>query len=127
MDNLLYTDPLTQRTVPAWMSTAVDELLYKVRHKNIWEIVDFCIEMWAKKYPVEHKKFLKEMASFKKNRANKFASSETKSMRQLVELPRDVNYLLDKIASHKIADYGEKKFWREFARRYPAFSPAQSI
>ena len=125
--DILYTDPLTLKTYPAWMSIAVDELLLKVRHKDIWEIVDFAIAIWAKKYPVKHKQYLRDMAAYRKNRANKHASNKTKSMRQLVELPREINYLLNKIASHRIEDYGEKKFWREFAKRYPAFSPAKKI
>lgn len=109
------------------MVEAVDELILKVRHKDIWEIVDFCIEIWAKKYPEEHKKYLKEMATYKKSRANKFSSSKTNSMRELISIPREINFLLDKIASHRIADYGPKKFWQEFARRYKGFSPAEKI
>lgn len=93
----------------------------------MWKIVDFCIEVWAKKYPEEHKKYLKEMAAYKKARANRYASTKTNSMRELVNLPREINYLLDKIASHRIAEYGPKKFWREFARRYPGFSPAEAV
>lgn len=127
MGDLLYHDPITDKDYPAWLSTAVDELLYKVRHKSIWQIVEFCLAIWAKKYPEEHRKYLKEMAVYKKNRLNKFASTKSKVLRELVSLPPGVNYLLDKIAADKIADYGPKRFWREFAERYPVFSPAQKI
>lgn len=127
MNDVIYNDPISGRQVPAWMSTAVDELLYKIRHKNVWEILEFCIEIWAKKYPEDHKKFLNDMKSHKTNRLNKYASSKTNSMRELVYLPKEINYLLDKIAADKIIDYGPKKFWRELARRYPGFSPAQNV
>lgn len=127
MIDVIYNDPISGRQVPAWMSTAVDELLFKIRHKDVWEILEFCIEIWAKKYPEEHKKFFGEMRKHKSNRLNKYASSKTNSVRELVYLPRELNYLLDKIAADKIIDYGPKKFWREVARRYPGFSPAENI
>lgn len=113
--------------MPAWLSEAVDELLFKVRKKDIWEIVEFCIQIWATKYPTEHKKFLKEMKSYKSGRLNKFSATKSLHMRELVSLPRELNFLLDKIAADKIADYGPKKFWRELATRYPGFSPAEKV
>lgn len=125
--DLIYHDPVTDKVYPAWLSEAVDELLYKVRKKGIWEIVDFCIEIWATKYPTEHKKYLTEMKKYKSNRLNKFASTKSKVYRELISLPREMNFLLDKIAADKIADYGPQKFWREMARRYPGFSPAEKI
>ena len=127
MDNLLYHDPINGKVYPAWLSTAVDELLIKIRHRSVWEIVDFCIAIWAKKYPREHKQYLKEMAEYKKNRLNKYASTKSKVQRELISIPREINYLLDKIAADKIALYGPKKFWREFARRYKGFSPAEKV
>ncbi len=128
MNDLLYHDPISGRVVPTWLSIAIDELLSKVRHKSVWEIVDFCIDVWAKKYPEEHKKYVAELKKYKSNRLNKFASTKGGAhFRELVVLPREINYLLDKIAADKIADYGPKKFWRELARRYPGFSPAEQV
>ena len=122
-----YHDPINGKVYPLWLSEAVDELLYKVRKKNIWEIVDFCLDIWAQKYPKDHKKYLNEMKVYKKNRLNKYGSTKSKVYRELLSLPREINYLLDKIAADKIADYGPKKFWRDFAIRYPVFSPAESV
>lgn len=123
----MYHDPISGRNIPQWLSVAVDQLLGKIRHKDVWEIFEFCVDIWAKKYPDEHKKYLAEMKNYKSNRLNKFGSTKNKNMRELVTLPRELNFLLDKIAADKIADYGPKKFWRELARRYPGFSPAESI
>jgi len=120
-------DPLSGREYPAWLLTAVDELVYKIRHKTIWEVVDFCLQIWKQKYPAEYNEYLKEMKEYKKNRLNKHAATKSKVYREVIMLPREVNYLLDKFASDKIADYGPKKFWRAFAKRYPALSPASSI
>ena len=103
------------------MVEAVDQLIGKIRHKSVWDIVDFCIEIWAKKFPTEHKKFLEEMKRFRANRKNQYGATESRSLRNLLSVPPEVTYLLYKIASHKIEDYGTTKFWRDFAKRYPAF------
>jgi len=125
--NFYYTDVLTQKTYPSWMVAAVDELIYKVRHMNIWKIVDFCIDIWAKKHPKEHKLFLKDMVAYRKNRKNSTSSTDSKSMRELAIVPREITFLLDKIAFDKINDYGKKKFWREFSKRYPGFRPGEKF
>ena len=127
MDDLDYIDPLTGRVTPVWLQVAVTDLLHKIRHKDIWEIVDFCIKIWGQRNPEDYKAYFKEMKKYKANRLNEYASSKSKVHRELVSLPEDVNYLLDKLAAHRIADYGAQKFWREFARRYPGFSPAKRV
>jgi hypothetical protein len=120
-------DPITGKEYPAWLSVAVDELVYKIRKRSLWDVVDFCLLIWKTKYPKEHNEYLKEMREYKANRKNKYASTKTNVYREVVILPREVNYLLDKFAADKIADYGPKKFWRNFARRYPVLSPAETI
>lgn len=127
MNELDYLDLLSGKTYPAWMVAAVDDLLMKVRKQNIWKIVDFCIAVWSKKYPKEHKRYLKEMANYRKNRLKETAATKSNVMRELVIAPREVVYLLEKIAYDKIEDYGRLKFWREFARRHPGFSPAKKL
>jgi hypothetical protein len=126
-NSLLYTDPLTLKSYPAWLVQAVDTLLYKIRHKDIWEICDFAISFWAKKNPREYRLFLDANKRFKLSRKNKFASTESMDMRQLAHIPSDVSYILDKIAGHKIEEYGKLKFWRAFAKRYPGFSTAEKV
>jgi hypothetical protein len=117
----LYLDPLTGRVAPSWLVAAIDELMVKMRHKKIWEIVDFCLEIWAKKYPKEHRAYLNELANFRRNRKNQYASTDNKWLRGLVTVPQELTYLLSKIADHKIDEYGREKFWRDFAKRYPGF------
>lgn len=126
-DDPITVDPLSGREYPAWLLTAVDELVYKIRHKTVWEVVDFCVLVWKTKSPGEYEQHLKEMKEYKRNRLNKHASSKSKVYREVVMLPPEVNYLLDKFAADKIADYGPKKFWRAFAKRYPHLSPAEKI
>lgn len=126
---ILYTDPLTQKTRPAWLVEAVDRLLYKVRHKDIWEIVEFAVNFWARKNPVEHRKFLEANKRYRDSRKKDTGATDSNSLRATVNIPRDISYILEKIAAHKIKEYkgGSLKFWRDFARRYPGFAAAEKI
>jgi len=120
--NDLYTyDALADKQRPSWMVEAVDQLLHKVRKQNLWKIVDFCISVWAKRYPSEHKEYLKTLSRYRANRKNEYGSTKNKTWRELSVIPPLIDYLLNKIADDKIEVYGKKKFYREFARRYPGF------
>lgn len=128
----LYTDSLTQKSYPAFMVQAVDELLYKIRHKNIWEICDWAIEFWMKKNPSEAKKYLEAVKEHQKSRKTEFASTGgdgtgRMNVREIVHIPPDISYLLEKIARHKIEDFGRLKFYKEFARRYPGFAGGEKL
>lgn len=122
-----YTDPITEKTYRADLVTMVDQLLFKVRKKPLWDVVDFCVQIWAKKQPDGGKKYFDAVKEIKSNRKNKHASTEDKQFRYVAEPPGEVIMLLDKVAQHKINEYGKQKFWREFARRYPGFSVAEKI
>jgi len=125
--SILYTDPLTMKSYPAWLVDAVDQLLYKIRHKDIWEIVEFAIKVWEKKNPTEAKKFYKAQEEFRNSRLKDTGASKSNWIRGTVNIPSDISYLLFKFADHKIEDYGKLKFWRDFASRYPGFSAANKI
>lgn len=127
MSDLLYIDPLTQKEYPQWMVSAVDQLLYKIANKDIWEIVEWALQFWAKKNPDDYKLYLDAVEKYRKSRKNKFASTKEKQLRELVYFPNDVSYILEKIASHRIEEYGREKFTKEFARRYPGFRAAEVL
>lgn len=126
---IIYTDPLTMKSYPSWQVEAVDQLLYKIRHKDIWEICDFAIKVWARKNPTEHVKFLEANKRHRDSRKHETGRTDSMFMRGVVNIPSDISYLLNKMAKHKIQDYkgGELQFWRDFARRYPGFAGAEKI
>lgn len=129
MNEIMAFDPLTQQTYPAWMGEAVDQLLLKIRHKDVWEIVEFAIAFWMKKNPVEYKKYLDSVQKHRDSRRDKFASFKDKNIRtrELVHIPSDISYILEKIAYHKIEEYGRLKFYKEFAKRYPGFRGGEKL
>jgi hypothetical protein len=124
---MTYMDPLTMKEYPMWLVEAVDQLLLKIRHKDVWEICDFAISVWAKKHPIEHKKFLAANKNYRESRKKKTGATDSNFMRNLVHVPPDISYILNLVAQHKIEDYGTKKFWREFARRYQGFSNVEKV
>lgn len=109
------------------MEEAVDTLVKKVNNKSIWDVVEFAIAIWSRKYPVESSRFYRSQGNHKQNRLNKFGSTKAMQLRELVNLPWEINYLLEKLARDRIEEYGKKKFWREFAKRYPGFATAEKI
>lgn len=125
--DFIYVDPLSRKEYPQWMVSAVDQLLKKVAMKDIWEIVEFALSFWAKKNPIEYKQYLASLEKYRKTRKNKFASTKEKQLREVVHIPNDVSYLLDKIAAHRIDEYGRQKFMKEFARRYPVFRAGEVL
>jgi hypothetical protein len=127
MNTLFTYDPIADKQRPAWMVTAVDQLLDKVKNQNIWKIVDFCIDIWSKRYPTEYKEYLKALSRYRSNRKNEYGATKSKVWRELTVIPPLIDYLLQKIAWDKIEDYGKLRFHREFARRYPGFSPAGKV
>jgi hypothetical protein len=123
--SIQYLDPLSGKAYPSWMVAAVDQLLAKIKHMDIWQTVDFILEIWAKRYPEDHRLFLEDMKRYRANRANKHASTQSRSLRELVIIPPLVNYLLNKLAWDKIESYGEDKFKRDFSKRYSGFRPGE--
>lgn len=126
---ILYTDPLTEKTYPAWLVEAVDQLLYKIRHKSIWDLCDFAIKIWAKKNPQEHKRWMKWNDEYRKSRKKETGATDSNSLRGLVNIPSDISYVLRKFGQHKIDDYpgGETQFWRDFVKRYPGFGASEKV
>jgi hypothetical protein len=121
--SITYMDPLSGKVYPSWMVAAVDELLYKVKNMDLWQTVDFVLDIWAKRYPTEHKQFLDDIKRYRATRVNEHASTRSNVWRELIMMPPLVDYLLHKIAWDKVEDYGEDKFKREFSRRYAALRP----
>lgn len=126
---ITYTDPLTLKTYDPHLVEAVDQLLLKIRHKDIWEIVEWAIKIWAYKNPTEHKLFLDAQKNYKMSRKRETGATDSKFMRNLVHIPSDISYLLNKLAKHRIEDYpgGEMAFWRSLAKRYPGFSGVEKV
>lgn len=127
MSDLLVADSFSNKLRPAWVVEAADNLIWKVRNKDIWESIDFLLEVWKRKNPQEAARFGDAVRDTTSSRRNEHASSETKSLRYLLELPQEIHAALDFFFAEKINEMGKNNFFREFARRYPFFKVAERI
>lgn len=103
---------------PAWAVEAVERLLQKVRRKNLWDVVDFLVSVFEKRFPEYSKARYTELKERRKRLKNPYASNKEKDLRHLVSIPVPLKDLMD----YFLEDYENKEFWREFAKRYPQYS-----
>jgi hypothetical protein len=106
---------------PSWAVTAVDTLLEKVRTKPMWEVIDFIVSVFVKNHPEYLKDFHEAQKDRRKTLKNPHGSTKSKEFRHLVAIPQNLSDLIEYFYKDDI-HYNSKRFWREFARRYPAFS-----
>jgi len=103
---------------PAWAVEAVEKLLQKVKKKNLWDVIDFLVKVFEKRFPEYSKARHAELKERRKNLRNPHASNKAKDLRHLISIPVPLKDLFD----YFLEDYENKEFWREFARRYPQYS-----
>jgi len=100
---------------------AVDELLQKAKTKPMWEVIDLIVKIYLRKYSTDANKRSEKVKEQRKQLKNRFAANKDKSLRHLVSVPTNVRDVIDFFYSERIS-YDSKRFWREFAKRYPIFS-----
>lgn len=92
----------------------------------MWEVIDFIVEVWKKK-DVQVSDYMEERNMLKATRANEFGSDKDHNWRYLAEIPEEVMGIIDMFYLDEIEKMGKKRFWREFAKRYPIFTIAEKI
>ena len=109
-----------------------DMLLDNAEKRGLWDTVDMILNVWFKKHPREYEEHQRFVALTRKTQKNKFGSTERKrgdlgGLRHLGEIPTDIATTLDLLCYRQIKDYGDRRFYREFFKRYPVFSVAEKI
>lgn len=101
--------------------------LIKLRNtKDIWTVIDECINIWRSKRPSEYKSFIVDLDMTKKTRSNKFASSKTEMYRYTVDVPEMVIFMLRKLYTTDELQM-DKNFFRKWAKKYPTMQVAEKI
>jgi len=110
---------------PAWAVQAVDDLLKKMGDKPMWEGVDFLVKTLYKIRPDYMNGF--EVTQEDRNQLLKdTGATDDNNQRHLLSVPP---MLMDLVTYFYESDVEEnpKRFFREFARRYPQFRKAEKI
>lgn len=97
----------------------VDAFLKKVATQPMWEVIDFIVKVFIKRYPgsIQKKQTLLK---------NEFAATKDLGMRHLIMMPQALYDLIDQFYHDEIMS-NKKKFLYEFASRYKIFTPAEKL
>ena len=101
----------------------VDKVIQE-KNKDPWLAIQSMIEYWTKTNPTKWRELKIDIKTTKDTRANKFGSSKDKNsgMRYTLSIPEGIwNMIVVIFGDKKILDPYDKKFFREFGKRFPAF------
>lgn len=116
---------------PLEATQIADKMLEKASKIGLWETVEMVVNVWFKKHPKEFEEHKKFVSLYRENLKNEDGSSKTGKARSLSistgirhmgEIPGDIATTLDMLCYSRIKEYGDKRFYREFFKRYPVFA-----
>ena len=93
-------------------------------NKKFWEGVDECIRLHTQLHPVEMKYATVENSIIRDTNNNEFASNDSSSMRQALNIPHGL-YLV--LIDYEIRLFRDKKMRTAFMRRYPMLRTCNKV
>lgn len=106
------------------------EQLKKESGSNPWPVIEECFKVWEDTNPTAWKAFLVNVTDTRNTRANKYASVYDKKnggyLRYTLDIPEKVMYMIRCIYNEQELVM-DKKFFHEFARRFPKYKVAEKI
>lgn len=126
---ILAVDDKTGRTLPA-KKLAITNYLWKMRQtKPLWEVIEAVLDIWSKQNPTKWKAYLISVGHIKEGqkvtKGWRGVSKDKKTggyLRYVVDFPQWVMFCIRKLYPDLKFD---KKFFIEFARRFPRFRVAE--
>lgn len=105
----------------------VDKLIKLKRDNqtNVWVVIDEIIKIWKDKYPTSWKSFIVTTEKTRDSRANKYGSNDRAGLRYTVDMPEWVHNVIRRLYDPSELAM-DKKFFREFWKRYPVFRVSES-
>jgi len=107
--------------------------LKKKNQTDFWVVVDRVIEAWKSRNPKQWASHIIDVGNLRETRADKYGSNRKvkkkasiMDMRYLVDVPQWIILVLRKLYNVDELPMN-KEFFREFAKRYPAFRVAEKI
>jgi hypothetical protein len=137
MTNLVIIDSegFGQRWAPAKDVNLADKLI-KMKTDNqtdVWQVIDAVIKAWRDRNPSQWQSHLVDVGRLSDTRGDEFGSNrKTKKkaslmdIRYIADIPQWIILVLRKLYTVEELPMN-KKFFREFARRYPVFRVAKKI
>lgn len=129
------TDLPDYKMAPLRVIRAADKLLKMKAKHNVWTVIKEVLKIWSELNPKQYKSHLVEVSDVKKSRkttsvGSKHFSGISKAggsyNAYLLDIPEKVIYMIRTIYSPEELPF-DKKFYKEFARRFPAYKVMERI
>ena len=104
----------------------LDYLMKPKGVKGFWEDVEIFMKYFYETYPSDMKALEVEAETERRSAYNKFASNRFNTHRVLGKMPEMLNFMLDRIYNRRYP-ISQKRFQREFFKRYPKLRVADTI
>lgn len=107
-----------------------ENIVKKRRTRNLWEVIDELIKVWAERSPDEEKSILVNIDEYRESLYDKdygtTKNGADQERRFILAFPYSLQLLIR--SQYKVDELPfDKKFFHEFAKRYPAFRVAKKI
>jgi len=130
MNGIVAVDSVSKKIRPSQDMSIADEVMRLKQKNKPWEVIELLMKVWADRSPAEFKAFRVQVDNHRDNLADK-KYGQTKgggdySRRFMVAIPQALQFMIRAVytASELPMD---KEFFREFAKRFPAFKLPEKI
>ena len=119
-------DALTNKLLDDSTVQLAEKLLKLRKTENHWTVIRVIVDAWKKESPARWDSFLFSVKEKQKSRLNKYGSSKSKNLRYLIDMPTKVYQLIRVL--YPVEELSmDKKFFREFAKRFKEFAVPEKI
>lgn len=105
---------------------AADNLVKLRNTKSLWEVIDEVIKVWEKTKVHKYTAHLIDITDVKQSRDNHYASTASKSLRYLVDIPEDIIRMIRILYTVEELPM-DKDFFKIFWKRYPVYRVSERL
>ncbi len=123
---ILTKDSVTGRLIPARHAAFADDVMQARKDGDVWVVVEKIVDFWKSENPTEYRSLLVEVPKLRKSRARSSGASKSKNTRFLADIPLKIIQIIQTLYGPEELPL-DKRFFREFARRFPEFRVAERL
>lgn len=101
--------------------------LVKLRNtKGLWVVIGEVVKTWEKLKKERYTSHIVDLKDKRETRANQYGSTKSNTLRYLLDIPEDILTMIRILYSVDELPF-DKKFLREFGKRFPQYRVAEKI
>lgn len=117
---------LSGKTMPATVWQTADGLVKLRNTKGLWEVIGEVVKAWENLKKHKYTSHIIDLKEKKETRLNQYGSTKSKSLRYLLDIPEDIINMIRILYPIDELPF-DKKFFREFGKRFPQYKVADKI